>query len=79
MNGYTYTCEYDTEEDVRKIFHFVTTPSGELLPIRWSSYEHMSVDDFKLWVHLGMPSEPLSGSNFTHKKLVEYLNASYAK
>lgn len=74
MNGYTYAYELENEEDVRKIYHYVITPTGERKHIHWSSYEEMSDDDFKLWIHLGMPTKPLKGSNFNHKSLIEYLN-----
>jgi hypothetical protein len=74
MNGYSYTYYYDTEEDVRKIFHTVIHPDGSHHNIPWSSYEHMDSEDFKLWVHLGMPQSPLTGSNFNKKSLIEYLN-----
>lgn len=76
MNGYNYTCEYETDVDVRKIMHYVITPTGKQLPINWSPYEHMSDSDFKLWIHLGMPPRPIKGSNFNHASLIEYLNHS---
>ena len=73
MNGYSYEYEYDTDEDVRKIFHTVIDPNGNRSNIPWSSYHHMDADDFKLWIHLGMPQKPLKGSNFTKESLIEYL------
>lgn len=74
MNGYNYLEEIDKDEDVRKIFHTVVTPKGEHIDIPWSPYETMDDEDFKLWVHLGMPQNPPRGTNFTKKLLVEYLN-----
>lgn len=73
MNGYTYDCEYDEDDDVRKIFHTAIDPDGKHHIIPWSSYEHMDNDDFKLWIHLGMPRNPLRGTNFTKESLIEYL------
>lgn len=73
MNGFSYTSEYDTDDDVRKIFHYVKTPTGEQKVIPWSSYEHMDESDFKLWVYLGMP-QPKKSSNFTKKRLIEFMN-----
>lgn len=76
MNGFSYISEYDTDEDVRKIFHFVKMPDGKMKPIPWSSYEHMDESDFKLWVYLGMPSP--KNTNFTKKTLIEFVNGGGA-
>lgn len=78
MNGYSYTSEYDKDDDVTKIFHYVITPQGERNPINWSSYEDMSNEDFKLWIYLGMPARPLKGTNFRHDTLIDYLNHTMA-
>lgn len=75
MNGYTYTYEYDVDDDVRKIYHMVISPDGETNPIPWSPYEYMDEDDFKLWIHLGMP-QPTKGSNFRKSTLIEFLTES---
>lgn len=78
MNGYHYHYEYDQDIEVGKIFHWVTTPDGETKNIPWSPYEHMDDDDFKLWIHLGMPNTTKYG-NFTKTKLIEYLNETIMK
>ena len=74
MNGYSYTYEFDKDDDVIKTFHFVITPQGKQQPINWSPYEEMTNEDFKLWIYLGMPKNPLKGNNFRHDTLIEYLN-----
>jgi len=74
MNGYNYVCEYETEEDVRKMYHYAIAPRGQRIAINWTPYEEMTTEDFKLWIHLGMPDRPNRGSNFNHKTLIEYLN-----
>jgi hypothetical protein len=79
MNGYHYTYEIDKDEDVRKIFHTVIYPDGSRKNIPWSPYEYMDSDDFQLWIHLGMPTVPLTGSNFTKQSLIEYLNDVMSK
>jgi hypothetical protein len=73
INGFSYISEYDTEEDVRKIFHFVKKPNGEISHIPWSPYETMDESDFKLWIHLGMP-KPRKATNFRKETLLEMLN-----
>lgn len=76
MNGYSYISEYDTDVDVRKILHYVKTPSGQMKHIPWSPYEHMDESDFKLWIYLGMPTP--KKSNFDKKSLVEFVNGGGA-
>jgi hypothetical protein len=74
-NGFSYIEETQTEEDVRKILHYVKTPTGQINHIPWSPYETMDENDFKLWVHIGMPS-PKKYTNFTKKKFIEFLNGA---
>jgi len=45
----------DQDDDVSKIFHFVTPPGGEEVSFDWSPYENPTNKDVHLWIKLGMP------------------------
>ena len=61
VDGYKYVPEIDDEGDVTKIYHYVITPEGKEMQVDWSSYKHMTPDDLKLWLKLGMPKRVGTG------------------
>lgn len=71
--GYEYQPYEDIEEDNRKIFHDVITPSGETIHIDFSPYHDPTLDEFKLWVDIGCPTRKglKIGYNFDGKYLLK--------
>jgi hypothetical protein len=55
VDGYTYFTEIEKEEDNQKIFHMLKTPDGKTVSVDFTPYRHMSQDDVKLYIKLGMP------------------------
>ena len=53
--GYVYELDFQVEDDNRKMLHFVILPNGETKYIDWSPYKDITMEDFQLWVDLGMP------------------------
>lgn len=72
MNGYSYQCEKTKENNNTILSHMVVMPNGDKESIPWTPNMKMDEDDFKLWIHLGMPKD----SVFDKNKLIEYLNSS---
>lgn len=72
MNGYSYQCEKTNENDITMLSHMVVMPNGEKEEIPWSPYDKMDEDDFKLWVHLGMPKD----KTYNKHSLIEHLNST---
>ena len=69
--GYVYDPSVDYEEDCSKIWHDVYrqadgTPIGS---VDFTPYAYMSIEDFKIWVDLGMPGRvgfgPLNSESLT--------------
>jgi hypothetical protein len=61
IEGYKYEPETDDQGDVKKIYHYVIAPGGSRLEVDWSPYKHMTPDDLKLWIKLGMPKRVGTG------------------
>lgn len=72
MNGYSYQCEKTNENDTTMLSHMVVMPNGEKEQIPWSPHSKMDEDDFKLWVHLGMPKN----KTYDKHSLIEHLNST---
>ena len=70
VNGYGYYTEIDDDDDVRKIFHYATTPDGDVVDIDFTPYSYMDHETFNAWIEQGMPGR--KGLGPLHKKdLVE--------
>lgn len=71
MNGYSYQCEKTIEDNNTQLCHIVVMPNGDKERIPWSPNTKMDEDDFKLWIHLGMPND----KTFDKHTLINYLNS----
>lgn len=63
VEGHKYFAEFQDEEDVRKILHYVVDPAGTEHHMDWSSYSEPSKSEVALWIQLGMPTRRDIGSS----------------
>lgn len=60
------TDEVEPREN-RKIFHDVTTPTGEKIIMPHTPYENVTEKSFRRWIDTGMPKAPRG--NWTNREL----------
>ena len=78
--GFKLIEDIDCDEDCRKIFHGIGTPSGEIKSLQWSPYEGVSTGNFQMMVDKNVVEvfcarkpQGQTSHNWTNDSAEEYL------